>query len=154
MQLILLKKQITVADNKIVPNPGTKISYIKATNGYTMVRINGVYYALHKILIAFKENKWPEIVDHIDRNPANNSIENLRSCTRSDNNCNRGMRSDNTLGYKGLFTRKTKKGVVYGWMIKYAGRSISKSGFKTIEEAYKSRCENVLLAHGDFATNI
>ncbi len=37
-------------------------------------------------------------VDHIDQNPRNNNIENLRWATRSEQVCNRGLHSNNTSG--------------------------------------------------------
>lgn len=151
MSLQTLVNLIEVSGNTITPKPGVTISYAKIKTGYTTINIQGVQYALHKILVAFRDGVWPEYVDHIDRNRGNNAISNLRACNSNENNCNRGMRSDNTLGYKGIFKRELKNRTVYGWMIKYAGRAISQSGYKTPEEAYKARCEAVLIAHGEFA---
>ena len=67
-------------------------SYVNRARGYMHINLNGRLYQLHRILakhfIANPDN-LPEI-DHIDRNPLNNSIENLRWISRRGNLRNRG----------------------------------------------------------------
>lgn len=161
--LNLLKTLVTVnvATGEITPLPGVASSRLINT-GYKYIRLNGTLYAQHHIVIAFKENRWlnignssvNEIVDHINGNKEDNRGDNLRICNRSDNSCNRRMRSDNTLGYKGVFTRKRKSGtLVYGWMIKAKGANESKSGFPTAEAAFKDRQRVLRVAHGEFAND-
>ena len=61
--------------------------------GYMRVKLNGRTYKLHRILAKhFIENPddLPQ-VDHIDRNKTNNSIENLRWVSNSENCRNRGQ---------------------------------------------------------------
>ena len=41
-------------------------------------------------------------IDHIDRNPANNHMSNLRWATYSENNLNRGVQANNSSGYKNI----------------------------------------------------
>ena len=77
-------------------NRYNKIMKPKINNeGHVIIKLNTKFYSLHRLLglmfIPNPENK-PQI-DHIDRNPGNNSLENLRWVTRSENNLNR---SDNT----------------------------------------------------------
>lgn len=75
------------------------------SNGYRIVTIDGTQYLAHRIVYAMRhgiEIPTNFDVDHIDGNPSNNRIENLRLATRSENMSNRGKQLDNTSGYKGV----------------------------------------------------
>ena len=68
--------------------------YVNNSTGYVCVYLNGRNYLYHRILARHfipNPNNLPQ-VDHIDRNPLNNSIENLRWVSASENNRNRTMR--------------------------------------------------------------
>jgi hypothetical protein len=54
---------------------------------------------LHRFLMNFPKKK---VVDHIDENPLNNLKENLRICTHSENQRNRGKPKSNSSGYIGV----------------------------------------------------
>jgi len=91
--------------------------YHKSTNkaagwmnkiGYLKLKIKGKSYFVHRIIFTMHTGLNPEIVDHIDRNPSNNVIENLRAATRQQNNSNSGLRKDNTSGIKGVTWHKNK----------------------------------------------
>ena len=154
LKLTLISKLVTLdSDNMIQPKSGVTIARF-ISDGYRKIRIAGISYQEHNVIYALFYKEWPvELVDHRDGNRSNNSIANLRACSYSENCCNRSMRSDNTLGYKGVFKREQKGGTVYGWMIKWQGHNISKSGFKTPKEANAAREIHLKLAHGDFANN-
>lgn len=50
----------------------------------------------------------PSEIDHINRNRADNRIENLREVSRTQNNYNHPMRTDNTSGVRGVSWNKIK----------------------------------------------
>ena len=154
MKLLLWNKLFSFSNQGELFYKNTRIPYPEYMNsGYLIIRVGGAAQYKHKILYTLYTQKdiFPgDRVDHINGNKTDNSKSNLRNATASENNCNRRMRSDNTLGYKGIFFRKAKGGV-YGWMIKLHGEAVSKSGFKTAEEAYLDRCKNLLKIHGEFA---
>lgn len=92
----VLENVLVSDDGKIyVPSnfkkPGHWTYGSKKANGYLRVAINHCQYLVHRLVaetfIPNPENK-PEI-DHIDRNRANNKVENLRWVTRSENCLNR-----------------------------------------------------------------
>lgn len=61
-------------------------------------------FKIHKLVAdAFipNPNNLPEL-DHIDRNRLNNSVENLRWVTRSENQLNKKVYANNTSGVKGV----------------------------------------------------
>ena len=70
------------------------VSQFVERTGYVCVKLNREKYYYHRILARhFIPNPANlPCVDHIDRNKTNNSIENLRWVSISDNNRNRTMR--------------------------------------------------------------
>jgi hypothetical protein len=62
-------------------------------HGYVQVKIRRSYQRKHRLIaIQFIHNDDPENktqIDHIDRDPLNNQLDNLRWCTQSENNKNR-----------------------------------------------------------------
>ena len=63
-------------------------------SGYVQVKLNGKPYLYHRILAKHfipNPDDMPE-VDHKDRDKANNSLDNLRWVTRTENNSNRTVK--------------------------------------------------------------
>ena len=137
-------KEIENYDNYQISNYGViknkKGDIIKQTlesNGYYRVGLckNGkqTKHCLHRLLaIAFIENKNTDYteIDHIDSNPQNNNIENLRWVNRSINNLNK------------KYSRNAKhiypNGGGYVVNVKYGGKTYTKK-IKDYQEAIQYR---------------
>jgi len=53
--------------------------------GYRRVAVLGRKHLVHRVIYFMSTGEEPECVDHIDGNPANNNLNNLRSATKSEN---------------------------------------------------------------------
>jgi len=61
------------------------------SNGYITLRLNNVLYLAHRLAFIYVhgDDTGLNYIDHIDGNPSNNKITNLRSGTQSENMQNR-----------------------------------------------------------------
>lgn len=58
-------------------------------DGYVVVRIDGARYLAHRLAWLYVTGEWPSgLIDHIDRDRANNRITNLRDVSQSVNQQN------------------------------------------------------------------
>jgi hypothetical protein len=109
---------------------------------YACTKINGRHTLLHKLLA-----DWAE-VDHADGDGLNNCRSNLRDGTGlGKNKPNRGMQSNNTSGFKGVYCRGSK------WiaLIKVNRKMICLGTYGTPEEA-ASAYDHAAVSHfGEYA---
>ena len=89
-------------------------------------------------------------IDHIDRNPSNNKVENLREATQSQNQANALARKDNVLGERGI----QKVGNTYRVRMRIGGDRKFLGSFSNLEKAIACRNKALLETHGDFAPKI
>jgi len=77
-------------------------------DGYRYCYINRKTAYLHRVLWVLHNGGIPSgmEIDHINGDPSDNRIENLRLCGRSENCQNTKVRSDNSSGFKGVFWDK------------------------------------------------
>lgn len=118
---------------------------VKANNANcSSILYNGNRFNMgyHRLIWCHYYGKWPEsnlVIDHINGNHYDNTIENLRLVTQAENSKNRSTRKDNTSGHVGLYWRNSKrKWQVY---IGVNGKNIHIGHFKNKEDAIKARKE-------------
>ena len=71
---------------------------------YRNISFFGETYAEHRIVWKIcKGEEPPYILDHINRNPSDNRIENLRQLTHTENTWNHSSYSTNKSGYSGVY---------------------------------------------------
>lgn len=87
-------------------------------------------------------------VDHRDGDGLNNQRSNLRTCTRSENQCNRAVFKNNRLGRKGIsFSVKRQRFLA---VIYQHGKQLWHRSYKTLEEAVAGRAEMVARLHQQY----
>lgn len=91
---------------------GDAAGYINKS-GYLATQINGKRYKNHGIIYIMHYGNIKYEIDHIDKNPLNNNIENLRDVTKSQNQWNKSKSSNNSSGFKNVWLdKKTNKWAV------------------------------------------
>ena len=121
-------------------NNSNKQSGCITNNGYYYSRLDKIRYPNHRVVFAIYNNTTDfqdKQIDHIDGNVFNNSPQNLRLVTASQNQFNRKKQKNNSTGYKNIsFSKKLNK---YRCAMQIDGKDIYIGLFNTIEEAIKTR---------------
>lgn len=90
--------------------PGKEALTATGVGGYKTGAISGKKYYAHRVVWCVVHGAWPtHVIDHIDGNPQNNRIENLRHVTQRTNTRNRRLSSNNTSGAPGVRWDKLSK---------------------------------------------
>jgi hypothetical protein len=129
-----------------------QIAGSKLPLGYRIIGVNGKHYLMHRLIFMLFNNYVPKKIDHIDGNPLNNRIENLREANDAENSYNAKLRKDNTTGHKGVIWHKLAK----KWrVIVKANKKVIYSGyFDNLELASLVAQEARHKFHGKFAKHI
>lgn len=105
------------------------------TTQYIVIRVGDELYLAHHLAWAFKNNEWPNEIDHEDGDGLNNKISNLRSVDRQQNMSNRSIPSNNKSGVIGVRLEQGK------WRAQIAvkGKKIHIGMFDSFEDAAAAR---------------
>lgn len=114
--------------------------------GYALIYIDGQRYRAHRLAWLYVTGDWPALViDHMDRNPANNAWANLRLATAVENGRNRNP------------AKSSKSGVVgVTWCaVRQKWRGVLTLGyFADKDDAVKARDSAAKAVFGEFAPKI
>jgi hypothetical protein len=126
--------------------PNTKAGTLPKNSDYRRVSISNKIYLEHRIIWIYFNGPIPTelFIDHINQNKVDNNIENLRLCTRSENQYNRGKYKNNKSGYKGVSFNKALNKYSAQMRIKDVKKHIGY--FETAElakDAYDNMAKNI-----------
>ena len=80
------------------------------------LRINNKMYYVHRIIFKLCTGQEPNLIDHINGDPVDNRIENLRSVTNTENMRNSKKFKTNTSGHVGVsWSKSCSKWEAYIW---------------------------------------
>ena len=135
-----------IFDKEDLPLVKNHMWWVSADDGYAMTWLNGSSIRLTRLQYDLNEG---DIVDHIDGNRCNNRRSNQRIVSKRENNWNRGMRSNNTTGYVGIYRHKKNKNYVAS--IVHDGIKTHIGCFDTPEKAARAYDEAARYFFGQFA---
>ena len=105
-------------------------------DGYVLISVNGKRYLAHRLAWLYVNGQWPsKLIDHIDGNPSNNRIANLREADQRTNMQNqRRALSNSKSGYLGVcWSANAKK---WHSQINIDGTNTHVGYYNTKEEAH------------------
>ena len=107
-------------------------------DGYIEVKVKGERFLAHRLIWFLHYGEWPEDqLDHIDHNPSNNKIENLRQSDNFINHRNMSLSSRNKSGACGIYWEEDRGKWLTQARIK--GKTKTLGRFPTFEEAVAVR---------------
>jgi len=117
------------------------------------VGINKKHYLAHRVIWEMHNGPIPlgVQIDHIDMNPLNNRLDNLRLATNRQNNQNKGPNKRNTTGFKGVYRRRDIKSERYYSRIQVNERYVCLGSYPSIAEAKEAYERVSKIIHGEFA---
>ena len=108
-------------------------------DGYLRASFRNKTQRVHRLVWLYVYGVWPEIIDHINHNKADNRVINLRSVSRLENQRNRSLSANNKSGVNGVYwAPRDKRWIAH---IKIRGVNTYLGCFKSFDDAVLARQE-------------
>lgn len=108
-------------------------------DGYYRVKIDRVEHYAHRVIWLMVHGEFPaEEIDHVNRDPADNRLDNLRPATRAENSFNRGVQSSSKSGIKGVHWNKSSR----SWLAILRGKYLGSFPSKELALAARQQAES------------
>jgi hypothetical protein len=127
-----------------------QIAGTRHKTGYFQIQLNQKFMYLHRAIFFMHYGHLPDLLDHIDGNPSNNKIENLREATLGQNCWNQKYKGSAS-GFKGVTWNKQNK----KWQpqIKANGKKFYLGKFANLDDAIIAYQIAAAKLHGEYRTN-
>ncbi len=140
-------------DRGLRGHAGAEAGCLHKKSGYIRVGLNRAVYPAHQLAWFLMTGEWTDMIDHENRDKADNRWVNLRPSTKSQNmaNAKKHIHTKRPMGsrLKGAYpvpdSYKWKAQINANKVRYYLGR------FDTEEEAHTAYCEAARRLHGEFA---
>jgi hypothetical protein len=117
------------------------------STGYVLIRIGTKKMKAHRLAWLYVYGEWPSaMIDHIEGNPTNNAISNLRLATMAQNLANARRREGKALP-KGV----RQNGSGFTARIRFEGKLITIGTFSSSDDAASAYLQKAKALYGDFA---
>jgi hypothetical protein len=143
--ILTWKKRCSKFSNVVIGSEAGSIG----TKGYRRITFTDGQKEAHRIAFLMYYGYLPDCIDHIDRDPLNNKISNLRCATVAENTRNVGLTKSNKSGYKGISWNS--RDMIWQCMISYKSKLKNIGSFKCKHEAARVYNLAARMYHGKFA---
>lgn len=127
-----------------------RVAGSRRPDGYCRLTLDGHGYLVHRLAWLYVHGVWPKAdIDHINRNPRDNRIANLRNASRSENMANTVMPRHNTSGLKGASWDSARQ--MWQARIVRDHRGFYLGHFDTPQEAHAAYAAAAKALYGEFA---
>lgn len=124
-----------------------RLNYFYAARNEPVCSKKQKQVSMHRVILNVSDPNT--IVDHKDGNTLNNCRNNIRICSKSQNNMNKKLSTNNSSGFKGVCWFKPRKR--WAANISINKKHICIGYFKSKEEAAQAYAEAAKKYHGEFA---